>query len=109
MQMTKPNIWTIYSTFSTRAEALSVAHNLVGKKLIACANIHDNAISVYCWQGAVTEESEAILTAKTSAEKLQAAMDEIKRLHTYEVPCIVAYPAAAGLPEFLQWIADETL
>jgi len=106
--MKKPLIWTIYSTFSTRAEALSVAHNLVEKRLISCANIHENAVSVYPWKGTVNEALEVIFTAKTSEKKLQAAMDEIKRLHSYEVPCIVAYPVAAGLPAYLQWVADET-
>ena len=106
--MTKQDIWVIYSTFGRREEALSAAHVLVENRLVACANLYENVTSVYRWQGAVTQGQEAVLIAKTSKEKLQAAIDQIKALHSYALPCIVAYPVADGFPPFLQWVSDET-
>lgn len=106
--MTQQDIWVLYSTFARSEEALSVAKTLLEKRLIACANIQENVVSLYRWQGAVMRENEVTLIAKTSKVKLQPAMDEVKKLHSYELPCIVAYPIAEGYPPFLQWIKNET-
>jgi len=101
-------IWIIYSTFADKAEALSIAHNLVEKRLVACVNLHKNTTSVYRWEGKVCETQEVILIAKTSSEKRDSAMGEINRTHSYNVPCIIAYPVGEVLPKFMQWVADET-
>jgi periplasmic divalent cation tolerance protein len=39
---------------------------------------------------------------------VDAALARIKQLHSYDVPCAVAYGMAAGLPEYLAWMAGET-
>ena len=106
--MKSNDTYMVYSTFENRAEALSVARALLEKRLVACVNIYDNVTSMYRWEGALQQSQEAVLTAKTSADKRQAAMDEIKRLHSYDLPCIIAYAITDGLPEFLDWIANET-
>ncbi len=98
----------LYSTFASADEAFSVASSLVEKRLAACANVHGGVRSVYRWQGKVEQAAEAVLVAKTSRGKVDAAIAEVKRLHSYEVPCIIACPIEAGFAPFLQWIADET-
>lgn len=101
-------IWMIYSMFPTREKALSAAHTLVNERLVACANVHGDAVSIYRWEGAVQEESEVTLVAKTQKDKVAAAIARIKALHTYELSCIVAWKLADGLPGFLKWVAQET-
>jgi uncharacterized protein involved in tolerance to divalent cations len=32
----------------------------------------------------------------------------VRTLHRYEVPEIVSFPLAEGLPEYLQWVVDST-
>ena len=100
-------IYLIYSTFSSEQEALLVARALVEKRLAACANVHAGITSVYHWENKLEEAPEVALTAKTTADKLKNAMDEVKRLHSYEVPCIIACPIEAGFPPYIQWIRDE--
>jgi periplasmic divalent cation tolerance protein len=46
-----------------------------------------------------------IKTSRSRFAKLQAA---IRRLHSYEVPEIIALPIAGGSPEYLAWL-DESL
>jgi periplasmic divalent cation tolerance protein len=106
--MTNENIWMLYSTFPNREKALSVARVLVEKRLVACVNLYDNILSVYRWQETIQQEQEVALMAKTREGKVSSAMETLKSLHPYEVPCIVAYPVAEGFPPFLQWVADET-
>lgn len=102
-------IFFIYSTFPTPEEAVSVARNLLEKKLIACVNLYSGVQSLYRWEGQVQVETETVMIAKTSEVALSHAMHVIKTLHPYDNPCVVAYPIAAGLPDFLQWVIDQTV
>jgi periplasmic divalent cation tolerance protein len=99
-------ICMLYSTFKSRDEALSVAHELLKARLIACANVLPPMTSVYRWERKMQQEEEVALLAKTA--QAQAAIARIKELHSYALPCIVAWPLAQGFPPFLEWVAGET-
>lgn len=101
-------ICVVYSTYPHKGEALSAARILIEKRLVACANIYDGVTSVYRWEGAIQQEGEAVLIAKTSLEKCAAAMAELKAVHSYALPCITAWPVSEALPEFLRWVVEET-
>lgn len=98
----------LYATFSSREEAISVSHTLLAEKLIACANVLDGSTSVYNWQGETKEQSEAIFFAKTSAANAEKAINRIKELHSYDVPCILVLPVEGGFLPFMEWVAKET-
>jgi periplasmic divalent cation tolerance protein len=102
------DIYLLYSTFPNRSEAIFIAGKLLEKRLVACANVHDGVTSLYRWEGEMRQESEAVMVAKTSAGQLAAAMECIKSHHSYDVPCITAWPVEKGFPPFLKWVADET-
>ncbi len=99
----------LYSTFSSKEEAISIAHKLLAEKLIACANVMDGSTSVYNWQGETKEQSEAIFFAKTSATNAEKAVNRIKELHSYDVPCILVLPVEGGFLPFLEWVEKETV
>ncbi len=98
----------IYVTAGSRDEALTVGRGLVEARLVACANVLDGATSLYWWQGAVQQESEAVLVAKTRTELVPAVIAKASELHSYNCPCVVALPIADGNPAFLDWIRAET-
>ncbi len=98
----------LYATFASKEEAVAVAHKLLEEKLIACANIFDGGASIYRWQGEVQQANEAILFAKTTDKQSQKAVNRIKDLHSYDLPCVLILPAEAGLPEFIEWVETET-
>jgi periplasmic divalent cation tolerance protein len=102
-----PEIWLLYSTFANRNEALSVAERLLGARLIACANVIGGVTSLYRWEGAVQREEEAVLIAKTTRQQVPAAIEAIKKAHSYELPCVVAWPLMDGSAAFLEWVAGE--
>jgi len=106
--MTTQELFAVYSTFGTQAEAISVARALLEKRLAACVNIQDGVLSIYRWEGAVQQEKEVAMVAKTTKEKLSETMALIKAMHSYELPCIVAYKIDEGFPPFLRWVAEET-
>lgn len=71
-------------------EAKSMAHNLIAKKLCACVNISSKCHSIYYWQDKIEEAEEYTLLIKTDANKYAELEQEIKVLHIYEIPEIIA-------------------
>lgn len=90
-------------------EAGRIAAALVGKKLAACCNIINAARSIYRWEGAVHDAREALVIIKTRRELFAALEAEIKRLHSYATPEIIALPVVAGSDAYLDWIERTTL
>jgi periplasmic divalent cation tolerance protein len=97
-----------YVTASSRGEALMIGRTVVEERLAACANVLDGMSSIYWWQGSLEQASEAVLILKTRTELLERLIARIRALHSYECPCVIALPIAAGNPEYLAWIARET-
>jgi periplasmic divalent cation tolerance protein len=86
-------------------EARRIAKSVVKKKLAACVNILLSPVnSIYRWKGKVEITHEYLLVIKTTASGYAALEKEIVRLHSYDVPEIVALPVAKGLPEYLMWL-----
>ncbi len=100
-------IHLLYITVKDKSEARSIADKLLADRLIACANIVDGIESIYHWQGELCESKEVLLLAKTAEEKIPVVVDAIKAMHSYELPCIAAFPVTAGLPAFLKWVSGE--
>ncbi|HVI52229.1 MAG TPA: divalent-cation tolerance protein CutA [Candidatus Sulfotelmatobacter sp.] len=99
----------IYATAANRQQALEIGRVLVTERLVACANVVDGATSLYWWDGAVQEEAEALLLAKTTLTNVSAATAKILELHSYSTPCVTVLPIAGGNPAFLDWISRETV
>ena len=97
-----------YVTTPSRDEALTIGRTVVQERLAACANVLDGMTSIYWWQGALEQAGEAVLVLKTRADLVERLTARIRELHSYECPCVVALPIAAGNPEYLDWIAAET-
>lgn len=99
----------VFSTFPDASQAREAAKNLVGNGLAACVNILPGLTSVYRWQGKLEESAEVLLLIKTSEDAYPRLESALKACHPYELPEIVAVAATAGLPEFLNWVANETI
>lgn len=99
---------TVYVTTGNRVEALAIARTVVTEKLAACANILGEVTSVYEWQGEVHEEGEVALVLKSRTELFDDLAARIRDLHSYDCPCIVAWPMEAGSQDYLSWVADQT-
>ena len=103
------NGFLVYMTAPSEQEALHLARELVRLRLAAGVNMLPAARSVYRWQGTVHEAGECLLLAQVSEAALPQFMERVRALHSYEVPCVVAMPIAAGYQPFLQWIAENSL
>ena len=99
---------SVYITAPSRDLAEKIARNLVEERLAACVNIVPGVRSIYRWKNKVEAATEVILIAKTRATLFDKLEKRAKELHSYECPCIVAWPIEAGHAPYLEWIAQET-
>ncbi|MBR9800351.1 MAG: divalent-cation tolerance protein CutA [Rubinisphaera brasiliensis] len=107
MSNASPSCRLLYCTAGSLDEAESIASTLVAERLVACANILPQMISVYQWQGKTERGDEVVLLLKTTEANTQQTIDRVVELHSYDCPAVLALPIEAGAPEFLQWIAGE--
>jgi periplasmic divalent cation tolerance protein len=95
-------------TCGSRKEARKIARALVGRRLAACVSeIGVPIASTYRWKGRVESAKEFLLLIKTSKRRFAAVRDAVRKLHSYDVPEIIALPIAAGLRAYLDWIAES--
>jgi periplasmic divalent cation tolerance protein len=85
-----------------------LAHDLVEARLAACVQVLPGVASTYRWQGAIERADEVLLLAKTWDDRLDALVATLRARHPYEVPEIMAVPAAGGLAAYLDWVRAET-
>jgi periplasmic divalent cation tolerance protein len=94
-------------TCGSAKEAQRIARMLVEKRLAACGNILKAPVrSIYRWMGKVESAKEYLLVIKTTRRRFAALRETAKRLHSYDVPEIIAVPIIEGSSEYLKWI-DE--
>lgn len=98
----------VYITTSSDEEAEIIGRNLVSRKLAACVNIVGNMKAIYHWEGKIETADEVILIAKTKKALVNEIIENVKTLHSYKIPAIVAVPIIDGNQDFIKWIREET-
>lgn len=99
---------TVYVTTGSLEEATAIGRTLVRERLAACANILPKITSLYWWNGDVETDTETVLILKTRTDHLELLTERVRASHSYDCPCVVAWPIIGGNPDYLAWIAAET-
>jgi periplasmic divalent cation tolerance protein len=95
-------------TCGSKKEARKIAQALVQRRLAACMQeIGVPVRSMYRWKGRVESANEVLLLIKTSRKRFSAVSTLVKKLHSYEVPEIIALNIADGSREYLDWITSN--
>lgn len=102
------NIIEIIVTFSDKGTAEDIGRRLVEKRLAACAQVGGPIKSIYWWKGKLEETEEWTCALKTRKDLYSIVESEIRSLHPYEVPQIVAFDIGHALPEYREWVRRET-
>lgn len=95
----------IYITCKDEKEAKNISKHLLQRKLIACSNIFQ-ARSLYRWKGRMQDCREFVLLAKTKENKYNTIKKEVRKLHSYGIPCILKIKADAN-KEYNGWVNHE--
>ncbi|WP_279482769.1 divalent-cation tolerance protein CutA [Aureimonas sp. SK2] len=88
--------------------AREIADSLLGRRLVACAQISMPIESRYRWKGALESAPEVVLILKAGADRFDAVAEAIRALHPYETPAITGTPVLADAAT-LRWIADACI
>jgi periplasmic divalent cation tolerance protein len=99
----------VITNLPDQESAQKLAALLVEARLAACVNVLAPCHSVYRWQGEIETASEIPLLIKTLAKHYDKLEAMIREHHPHELPEIIAVPISAGLPEYLAWVAAETI
>jgi periplasmic divalent cation tolerance protein len=96
-------------TCKNKVEANKIAYALVKKDLVACANIIPNIKSYFKWNNKkINALKEIILIGKTVKKNINKITLYVKKMSSYDCPCIVFVDIENGNKEFLNWIKSST-
>lgn len=97
----------VFVTASSKGEADRIISGLMKKRLIACGNILGRVDSRFIWKGKLDKAKEVLILLKTMRGLFKKVAREVERLHSYEVPEIIAVPIIEGSRKYLEWICES--
>ena len=97
----------IFITTATQKQAKRIADALLTQKKAACVSILPRVHSLFWWKGKIDSAGEVLLVVKTESRLLEATVKLVRRLHSYDVPEVIALPIIGGNEEYLEWIGKS--
>ena len=97
----------VLSSCDSAESARKTARHLLERRLAACVNIVPGATSIYWRKGALEESAEWLLLIKTHRSLLERVEAELRGVHPYEVPELIALDITAGSQPYLNWLDRE--
>lgn len=98
-----------YMTCKNKVEANKIAYALVKKDLVACVNIIPNIKSYFKWNNKkVNIIKESVLIGKTVKKNINKIILYVKKVSSYDCPCVVFVDIKNGNKDFLSWIKSST-
>ena len=85
------------------AEAKKISKHLLEQNLIACSNMFPIQ-SMYRWKGKLVDEGEVAMLCKAKKDNFKKIEAVVKKLHSYDAPCIIAFDWAESSKEFPDWV-----
>jgi periplasmic divalent cation tolerance protein len=97
----------VFSACDSEEQAGRIARSLVEQRLAACVNIVPGARSIYRWKGQIEDAAEWVLIIKSRRDLMDKLRVAIGKIHTYEVPELLAVPVVDGSESYLAWLDRE--
>jgi periplasmic divalent cation tolerance protein len=103
------SILSIYAVFADAAEAERIGRSVIEERLAACVNILPPIRSIYRWKGEIESADEVAAIFKTHHWRSDALIERIGELHSYDVPCIVAWPIDKIVGSYADWVEETVI
>jgi periplasmic divalent cation tolerance protein len=97
----------VFTTCESQDQAEQLARHLIEDRLAACVNILPGARSIYRWKDKIEDASEFVLVIKSRRDVFDKLRAAIVRLHSYEIPEVIALPVVDGSDAYLKWLDRE--
>jgi periplasmic divalent cation tolerance protein len=98
----------IISTFPVEESTISIAKELLNKRLCACVNL-TKVRSIYYWDNKLEDQEEYLVLFKCTRSTVKDLKTELKGAHPYEVPEIVEIRMNDVSDSYLSWLAESTI
>ena len=108
MQEQDTGVVIVHTTVENSACADALASALVKERLAACVQ-RCPVRSTYRWEGRIESADEVLLMIKTRTDMAERVVTRIRELHSYELPEVLVTRVSGGLPDYMQWVKDETV
>jgi len=95
-------------TVPSMEEAEKISMSLVEEKLAACCSIVPKVTSIYQWEGKVEKSEECLIVIKTREARFSDLVEEVTKLHSYDVPEIISVPITDGFHKYLSWVWENS-
>ena len=106
--LAEPNqLLLVLTNLPSMEAAQSLARSLVEERLAACVQLANGIQSIYRWEGRVCEESEILLSAKTTLNQWSAISSFIQKNHPYDLPEILAFTPEQYSEQYGEWVNSE--
>jgi periplasmic divalent cation tolerance protein len=102
-----PEPIVLFITAPNREEAARLADLLVGARLAACVQILPEMESIYRWEGKIERQAEFLMIVKSTRDKFDQLEREVRAIHSYETPEIVAIPVSEVSEPYLKWLGES--
>lgn len=100
----------VYVTCESKNQAQKIGEHLLKKRLSVCINIFENITSIYWWppgKDRLSKGREVVLVVKTIEEKFKEIENEVRKIHSYEAPCIFSIKVDKASKPYLNWLRGE--
>ena len=101
-----PSMDLVVLVTAPREEAEKIARRVLERRVAACVNLAP-VKSMYWWEGKIEEGEESLLVIKTTTDRLNDLVKEVRAAHPYQVPEIIALPVVGGHKPYLEWVERE--
>ncbi|QWD62125.1 divalent-cation tolerance protein CutA [Polynucleobacter sp. MWH-UH25E] len=106
-QSKSSQLLVVVTSLPSMEAAQSLARDLVDQELAACVQLSGGIQSIYRWEGKVCEESEVLLSAKTTANQWPIISSFIQKNHPYDLPEILAFTPEQYSKQYGAWVNSE--
>ncbi len=101
------SVISVYAIFADSEEAGRIGLAMVEERLAACVNLLGPVRSIYRWNDAIETTDEVAAIFKTTDERAGDLLTRVAALHSYDVPCVVAWPIDKIIGDYADWVEDS--
>ncbi len=99
---------SLFLTCADKKEADKIARSLLEKKLIVCAKSFP-VTSTFYWKKNIDSADEVFLLMDSSEELFEEVEKEVRSLHSYETPNLIAVPVSKTSSGVVEWLKEGLL
>ena len=103
------DILLVFTNLPDDASAERLTHLIIEARAAACVSRLAPCASTYRWKDNIETSIEVPLMIKTTRTAYPPLEKLIREAHPYELPEIIAVSVTAGLPDYLDWVDQESI